>query len=151
MQKLIFGSKVYNKEGKEIPVKNLVSQSNKTAFIIVFNRNQSTKHACKVWSAKLEKHSKKGLKVYKILAFKNNMDELFKHSFENAINGFCCDFDEAEILAMYGNCSKKIYNAAKCANDDTVAVAVFGEDKNLVFMHSEHYSEAAVKKLESAI
>ena len=51
----------------------------------------------------------------------------------------------------YTEIEKKIYNAAKLKSEDMVAVAVFGEDKNLIFMHAEAYNDAAVKKLEALI
>lgn len=151
MQKLIQTLKVHDKMGNEIALKTVMNGEGKTAFIIVFNRNQTTKHFSKVWSVKLEKLSKGVVKVYKILAFKSSLDELFKHSFESAVKNFFDHDRDDEIFAVYGNCAKRLYNGAKLKNEDMVAVAVFGEDKNLIFLHAEPYSEAAVKKLEAVI
>jgi hypothetical protein len=151
MQKLLQSLKAQDKTGNEIPLKSVMQGSEKTAFIIVFNRNQTTKHFCKVWSAKLEKLSGGILKIYKILAFKTALDDIFKHSFESAIKNFCLDEKDEKVFAVYGNCAKRIYNTAKLKTEDMVAVAVFGEDRNLLFMHAEAYSEAAVKKLEALI
>lgn len=151
MQKLLHGMKAHDKTGNEVALKSVIGNSEKTAFIIIFNRNQNTKHFCKVWTAKLEKLSKGVLKIYKILAFKTALDDIFKHSFESAIKNFCCDEKDDRVFAVYGNCAKKIYNAAKLKSEDMVAVAVFGEDKNLIFMHAEAYNDAAVKKLEALI
>ncbi len=151
MQKVLQGIKVHNKSGQELPLRSVIDAQHKVAFIIVFNRNQNTKHFCKVWNAKLDKLSNGTLKVYKILAFKTALDDVFKSSFESAIKGFCQDDKEDGVFAVYGNCAKKIYNASKLKTEDMVTVAVFGEDKNLIFMHSDAYTEAAVKNLEKAI
>lgn len=152
MQKVLQGIKVYNKTGQELPLKNVIDSNHKVAFIIVFNRNQNTKHFCKVWNAKLEKVSNGTLKVYKILAFKTAMDDVFKSSFDTAIKSFCQDTKEdGSVLAVFGNCAKKIYNASKLKTEDMVSVAVFDAEKNLVFMHSDAYNENAVKSLEKAV
>jgi hypothetical protein len=151
MQKVLQGIKVHNKSGQELPLRSVIDAQHKVAFIIVFNRNQNTKHFCKVWSAKLDKLSNGTLKVYKILAFKTALDDIFKSSFESAIKSFCQDDKEDTVFAVYGNCAKKIYNASKLKNEDMVSVAVFGEDKDLIFMHSDAYTEAALKNLEKAI
>ena len=103
MQKVLHGMKAHDKTGNEVALKSVIGNSGKTAFIIIFNRNQNTKHFCKVWSAKLEKLSKGVLKVYKILAFKTALDDLFKHSFESAIKNFCCDEKDEKVFAVYGN------------------------------------------------
>jgi len=151
MQKLLQSLKAHDKIGNEIHLKSVMQGSGKTAFIIVFNRNQTTKHFCKVWSAKLDKLSNGVLKIYKILAFKTALDDIFKSSFESAIKNFCLDEKDENVFAVYGNCAKRIYNSSKLKTEDMVAVAVFGEDKNLIFMHAEAYNEAAVKKLEALI
>jgi len=151
MQKLIQSIKAHDKTGSEISLKTVMGMEAKTAFIIIFNRNQTTKHFCKVWSAKLDKLSKNSIKTYKILAFKSSFDELFKHSFDSAVKNFLESDKDDRAFAVYGNCAKKLYNAAKLKTEDMVAVAVFGEDKNLIFMHAEAYNDAAVKKLEALI
>lgn len=151
MQKVLQGIKVYNKTGQELSLKNIIDSNHKVAFVIVFNRNQNTKHFCKVWSAKLDKISNGTLKVYKILAFKTAMDDVFKGSFDNAMKSFCQDDRDENVFAIYGNCAKKVYNASKLKTEDMVSVAVFGEDKSLVFLHSDAYNENAVKSLEKAV
>jgi|GEM_PF-2013850 len=151
MQKLFQSLKVQDKSGNEVTLRSIIDSPGKTAFIVVFNRNQNTKHFCKVWSAKLEKLSGGALKTYKILAFKTSQDDIFKSSFDLAIKNFCCDEKDEKVFAVYGNCAKRIYNAAKLKTEDMVAVAVFGENKELIFMHAESYNEAAVKKLEAVI
>jgi hypothetical protein len=151
MQKLLQSIKAHDKAGNEVALKAVISDDNKTAFIIIFNRNQTTKHFSKVWSAKLDKLSKGNIKIYKILAFKSSFDELFKHSFDSAVKNFLESDKDDKIFAVYGNCAKKLHNGAKLKTEDMIAVAVFGEDKNLIFMHTEAYNEAAVKKLEAVI
>lgn len=151
MQKLLATLKLQDKSGQEVALKNLLEKDNKTALVIVFNRNQATKHLVKVWSAKLEKISNKSFKIYKILAFKNSFDDIFKHQFDTAVKSFFeCEKDEC-AFAVYGNCAKRLYSAAKLKNDDMVTVAIFGEDKSLLFLHTEPFSDAAVKKLEAVI
>ncbi|HOI84059.1 MAG TPA: hypothetical protein PKW30_07090 [Campylobacterales bacterium] len=151
MQKLIESIKAHDKTGSEIPLKSVMENGKKTAFIIVFNRNQTTKHFSKVWSAKLEKLSKGVIKVNKIIAFKSSIDEMFRHSFDSAVKNFFPEEKDERIFAVYGNCAKRLYNAAKLKTEDMVAVALFGEDRSLLFLHTEPFSDAAVKKLEAVI
>lgn len=151
MQKLFQSIKARDNTGNEISLKSVINTEGKTAFIIIFNRNQTTKHFSKVWSAKLDKLSKENIKIYKILAFKSSFDDLFKHSFELAVKNFLESDKNDRVLAVYGNCAKKLYNGAKLKTEDMIAVAVFDEDKNLIFLHSEAYDDAAVKKLETVI
>jgi len=151
MQKLIQSIKAHDNTGNEISLKTIINTDGKTAFIIIFNRNQTTKHFSKVWSAKLDKLSKGAVKIYKILAFKSSFDELFKHSFDSAVKNFLESDKDDKIFAVYGNCAKKLYNGAKLKTEDMIVVAIFGEDKNLIFMHTEPYNDAAIKKLEALI
>lgn len=151
MQKLIESLKVHDKTGGEIALKTVIENGKKTAFIIVFNRNQTTKHFSKVWSAKLEKLSKGGIKINKLLAFKSNADEMFRHSFDSAVKNFFQDDKDDRIFTIYGNCAKRLYSAAKLKTEDMVSVVVFGEDRSVLFLHTEPFSDAAVKKLEAVI
>lgn len=151
MQKLIESLKAHDKSGSEIPLKTVIENGKKTAFVIVFNRNQNTKHFSKVWSAKLEKLSKGSVRVNKIIAFKSSIDDMFRHNFDSAVKNFFTEDKEDRIFAVYGNCAKRLYNAAKLKTEDMVAVALFDEDKSLLFLHAEPFSDAAVKKLEAVI
>ncbi len=151
MQKLIESIKAHDRMGNEIPLKNVLEDGKKTAFIIVFNRNQTTKHFSKVWSAKLEKLSNGTVKINKIIAFKSSIDEMFRYSFDSIVKNFFLQEKDEHIFAVYGNCAKRLYNATKLKTEDMVAVALFGEDRTLLFLHTEPFSDAAVKKLQAVI